>query len=253
MDISQIRTRRSGATPGWDDDILSDKELRRKGVEAAKVYQERLRRDVLSATPVIAELRKAGYEIEGIGDLKRLSKGEYQRSIPILVKWLARTDWVGLKAGIAQTLTSRWARPVAGRPLLEAFLSIDHSLGERRGLETFEGGEKWAIGYALSIVADDSMLNDIVQVVRDRRHGRTREMLAYALGGMKDPRAIEVLIDLLHDDDVASHAAFALGKLKASKAKPELQVLLGNPDPRIRNEAKKALAKIEKAERISAR
>ena len=72
-------------------------------------------------------------------------------------------------------------------------------------------------------------------------------MVAVALGNMKDPRAVDVLIELLEDEEVAGHALLALGKLKSSKAKPYIEPFLGHPKAWVRKEAKRALAKIDKA------
>jgi len=74
-------------------------------------------------------------------------------------------------------------------------------------------------------------------------------MLALSLGNMKNQRAEDVLIDLLDDDEVAGHAIIALGKLKSKKAYPAIKRFLIHPKSWVRNEAKKALAKIDKAEK----
>jgi HEAT repeat protein len=72
-------------------------------------------------------------------------------------------------------------------------------------------------------------------------------MLAVALGNMKDPRAVEVLIALLEDEGVAGHAIVALGKLKSLQAIPYIEPFQNHPRTWIRKEAKRAIAKIEKA------
>ena len=82
-------------------------------------------------------------------------------------------------------------------------------------------GLKWAIGNALSIVADDSVFQDIVALARDKRHGEAREMVVEALANMRNPQAVDVLCELLADEEVAAHAVVALGKLKAARARPQ--------------------------------
>jgi HEAT repeat protein len=66
---------------------------------------------------------------------------------------------------------------------------------------------------------------------------------------MKNRRAEDVLIDLLDDDEVAGHAIIALRKLKSKKAYPAIKRFLTHPKAWVRNEAKKALAKVDKAEK----
>ncbi len=106
---------------------------------------------------------------------------------------------------------------------------------------------KWTIGNALSVVADDSVFEDLVELAKDQRHGRAREMLMLALGRMKNPRAAAVLMELLDDDEVVGHAVIGLGNLRAEKARPLLERFLNHPMPWVRTEAKRALKKIETA------
>jgi HEAT repeat protein len=72
-------------------------------------------------------------------------------------------------------------------------------------------------------------------------------MLAVALGNMRDPRAVDVLVELLDDEEIAGHALMALGKLKARAAMPAIRRFLEHPKPWFRKEAERALAKIQKA------
>jgi HEAT repeat protein len=106
---------------------------------------------------------------------------------------------------------------------------------------------KWAIGNALSVVADDHVFNEIVGLIKDKSHGRAREMLAVALGNMKDPRAVDVLVRLLADEEVAGHALIALGKLRATQSRPQVEAFLSHQKSWVRQEAKRALSKIDKA------
>jgi HEAT repeat protein len=109
-----------------------------------------------------------------------------------------------------------------------------------------DAGIKWAIGNALSVVADDKVFNEIVELVQDPHNGRSRQMMVIALGNMKDLHAEEVLIGLLGDEEVVGHAIIALGKLKSQKAYPDLERFLSHPKAWIRKAAKQALARIDK-------
>jgi len=97
-----------------------------------------------------------------------------------------------------------------------------------------------------SVVADDSIFDEVAELVRDQRHGGAREMLAVALGNMRDPRAVDLLIELLADEEVAGHALIAIGKLKARKARPHVERFLNDDKAWVRGEARRALAKIDK-------
>jgi HEAT repeat protein len=97
------------------------------------------------------------------------------------------------------------------------------------------------VGERLGVVADDTAFDELVELVRDKRYGKAREMLAVALGNMKDRRAVAVLVDLLGDDEIAGHAVTGLGKLEASEARVHLEAMARHPTEWIREEAKKAL------------
>jgi HEAT repeat protein len=108
-------------------------------------------------------------------------------------------------------------------------------------------GLRWAIGNALSVVASDQIADDMLRLATDRQYGRAREMVVVGLGKLRDPRAKEVLLDLLGDEEVAGHAVMAIGKLRVKAARPPLQRLLNHPKTWVRREAKKAIARIDAA------
>lgn len=101
---------------------------------------------------------------------------------------------------------------------------------------------RWAVGNALAAVADDAVLDDVVELSRDHSDGRDRQMLVLALARMKDPRVVGVLTELLDDDEVVGHAVMALGRLKATEAWPAIERCLEHPQGWVREEARKALA-----------
>lgn len=192
-----------------------------------------------AAAPVIADLSEAGFNIERIDDLYH-QKLDYKSAIPILLKWLPRIENLAVKETIVRALSVPWAKPLAAPALITEFHKIPNEF-------KFNIGIKWAIGSALEVVADDQVFTEIVDLVNDRRHGPAREMLAVSLGNMKDPRAQDVLIGLLSDEEVAGHAIMALGKLRSKKARQAIEPFVTHPKTWVRNEAKKALVRIDKA------
>lgn len=189
-----------------------------------------------ASAQVLADLAKAGFPVGYIGELRH-KKLNYRTAIPILVHWLPRVNDVRVKEDIVRTLTVKWAKPHAVKTLLDEY---------RKAAGPSSRSLKWAIGNALSVIGDDRVFDDIAELVQDRRHGTSRQMLAVALGNMRDSRAIKLAIDLLSDDEVAGHALIALGKLKEKKAAPQIEQFLNHPKAWVRQEAKRALAKIER-------
>jgi hypothetical protein len=190
-----------------------------------------------ASEPVLADLAAAGFRLEAISDLFN-TDCDYRPAIPLLLEWVPRVSHPWTKELIIRALSVPAAKPVAAPLLIDEF---------RRAPPHEVSGLKWAIGNALSVVADDSVFEHLAALVTDKGHGKAREMLAIALGNMKDPRAVDLLIRLLGDEGVAGHAVVALGKLRAIRARPLVARFLEHPKSWIRRAAKQALAKIDKA------
>jgi len=221
------------ATDGSIPDWWEREQARRKRVEQNR----------LDAKPLEEAIRKLGVDISSLDDLVNRNF-DYKIAVPLLLDWLPRVQNQDVKSAIVRALTVKFAKPEAAKPLLKEFMQAQVSSG---------GDIKWVIGNALSVVADDSVFDELVALLRDRRHGRDREMLAWALGNMKNPRAADVLIEMLDDEQVAGHAIAPLGKLKAIRAKGRLEQFLNHPKAWIRKAAKTALARISKAEHVQTR
>lgn len=167
-------------------------------------------------------------------------KDPYPAAIPALIDWLARVDIevaphnrARFREALVRGLTVRDARGIAGPALVREFRRTD-----------VESTYRWIVANALEVVADDSILTDLIELARDRHYGADRQMLVLAMARMKDPRVTGVLVELLADDDVAGHAAKALARLKVPLARPALQRLLADPRPWVRAEARRALKRL---------
>lgn len=190
----------------------------------------------LAVLPVLEDLAAVGLMYDSLDDLRE-SGLKYKAAIPVLLRWLPRISNGDVKESIVRTLSVPWARPVAAIPMIEEF---------RKAPDRSISSLGWAIGSGLSIVADDSVFNEIAELVLDKRYGRSREMLAFALGRMRDPRAVGLLIELLDDEQMTGHALCGLGKLKPRPAgiRSHVEPFLNHPKAWIRKEAKKLLAKL---------
>jgi len=184
--------------------------------------------------PIMSDLARLGVSVVSIDEVLR-DKRTFRTALPTLISWLRRTDNIDVKEEIVRTLTTKWASPAAAIPLIEEFRRV----ADADGL-----GLRWVIGNALAQVADDTVLDKIVELIRDKRFGRAREMVVVSLGNMKDESAVGVLIDLLDESDLVGHVVIALGKLRATKARARVEQLLKHETPWVRREAKRALAKM---------
>jgi hypothetical protein len=188
----------------------------------------------------VDDLAKVGLAVEGPWDVVN-TRQSYRAAVPVLLDWLGRVDAevsgperAGFREALVRSLAVKEARGRAGPALVREF--------RRRGVSS---EYRWAVGNALEVVADDALYDDVAELAGDPSYGRDRQMVVLALARTKDPRAVEVLIRLVEDDSVVGHALMALGRLKAARARTTIEGCLNHPQPWVRREAKKALAKFD--------
>ena len=184
---------------------------------------------------VAAELCAVGVNVSSVYDLVN-SKKRYREAIPVLVRLLDEVSDESIREGIVRALTTKDARGVADSALLREFRKP--SAGKLF---------RWAVGNALSVVASDKDFDEIAKLVTDPSFGKAREMLAVALGNMKSPRASELAVQLLEDDEMAGHAIIALGKIGDPATRRAVEPFLTHDKAWIRKEAQRTLTKLDKA------
>jgi hypothetical protein len=211
-----------------------------KNAEREKRRDAHIQEFARLSAPIVSDLAGVGFIYSSIDDLQH-SGVRYEKAVPVLVKWLPLVANQALKESIVRALSVPWARPVAALPLIAEFKGT-------KGLSS--DSLKWAIGNALSIVADDCVFQEIAELVTDKRHGKAREMLAVALGNMKDPRAVDLALQLLSDEALVGHALKALGKLRPQSARPHIESLINHPVSWVRKEAQRTLTKLSRNDRV---
>jgi HEAT repeat protein len=137
------------------------------------------------------------------------------------------------KEGVVRALAVRAARGRAFGALAKEFAK---SMGEPD-----QDLLRWAIANSMAMTAEEGDFEALAELARNPKSGNARQMLAEALGRMKDPRAVGVLLELLDIGEVAGHAIEALGRLRATGAKSAVTPFLSHPKAWIRSEAEKAL------------
>lgn len=193
---------------------------------------------------IIKELNEVGVTVTSIDNVLSPIRtySEYLKMLPILLRWFKKEDNSDVKGVLARILTIKWANPDALQPLIEEFEKIPNNWIWHES--------KWAIGNALAVIADDSILEDLVKIVTTKEHGSAREMVVVALGNMKKEEnkksAIDILIKLLDDEEVVGHALIALRKLKAVETEKYIKKFTDYPQTWIRNEAKRTLKSFKK-------
>jgi hypothetical protein len=195
--------------------------------------QRNIAENIKASEPVLVDLRQAGFDIELISDLYN-KRYDYKNAIPILVKWLPKVENPDIKEAIVRALSVKWAKKTEAPKIL---VNEFRNTLSRPNLQ-------WAIGNALSVVADDEVLDDVIELIQDKINGKAREMLVVALSNMKTPDVDSFLINLLDEEELAGYAIIALGRLNSKKAYPFIERFLAHQKSWVRKEAKKALKRI---------
>jgi hypothetical protein len=194
------------------------------------------------------ELHAAGVETGGFGVFSKSAEWfDHGDAAPILLRWLPKITDSRTRESIVRSLTgqSEAESQGAGQVLVDEFERSrdDPNLG-------------WVTGNALATLAGPSDANDLIRLLRDRRFGKSREMLCEALKRTRDTRTPSVLLEMIEDDDVAGYAVAVLRSLRPAaaasvlgEARGKLEALAERPtaSPFTRKQARRALAEIDRA------
>jgi len=158
------------------------------------------------------ELEDAGIDTSGFGHFGSApglgigpSKFDYGRAAPILLRWLPQIEDPRKRESIIRSVTGEAEARANGGA--QAMIDEFRRSADDRNLA-------WAAGNALSTLAGPSDADAIIGLLCDRRFGTGREMLCDALKRTKNPRAPQVLVELLDDDDINGHAISALRAMR---------------------------------------
>ena len=155
-----------------------------------------------------------------------------------LLEWLPKAGNLDLVEAIARALTDRRARPMAARPLIDAFRAVPDDAPHASSV-------RWAIANGLATVADASVSQDLVDLVTDRRYGSARQMLPDALVRARVPGASGILFDLLDDPDIDGHVVVALAVLAPPEGRARIEPFVNDRRSWVRRAAKRALFRID--------
>ena len=97
------------------------------------------------------------------------------------------------------------------------------------------------------------MLEDLIRLTLEKKHGSARQMIAIAVGKnarrdqAKRDQALEALLSVLDDPVIQGHALTGLRHLNDERARAAIEGFLDHAKAWIRKEAKHALTKLDKA------
>jgi hypothetical protein len=168
--------------------------------------EARLEREVESRraeSPLVDALANIGVHVRSVWDLVNTTR-PYPKAVPTLLDHLQRPYPAGVTEGIARALAVPEARAAWG-DLLRLFETDP---------DTTTSGVKWALGCALAAASTDDVVEDLVRLVEDRRHGGNRIALVRSLAKSDNPRARRALVEAAADPELAAEVQNALKYLR---------------------------------------
>lgn len=153
----------------------------------------------LAEAPLVAELRTAGFGVDSVWDLVNTSVS-YPAAIPILVNHLQHPYPARVREGIARALA-----------VPEARLAWD--VLTRLYREEVIKDAKDGLAVAIAGAADDSVIEEVIDLVRDVRHGASRTLLLGALERSVTPKIRTALLELEADPEIGEEVQIILRRL----------------------------------------
>jgi hypothetical protein len=151
--------------PEW---VRENAERQAKHKVAVEQRREELRPE---QTPLLAELASVGIKVDSVWDLVN-AKWSYPAAIPALSGYLQRVRHPVLREGIARALTVPEARGRAAQVILSEL---------QRPYDQSPHSVRWVLANALTVVADESMADEIEGLIADNDYADVRERLTTAL------------------------------------------------------------------------
>ena len=185
---------------GWKTLAEHDAELKAEGkydefIERTRKQEEERQKlwakDRQAEKAILEDLRAIGYrEVQSVWDFVN-TDDPYPDAVPILLHHLPKPYPDRLRAGIARALAVPEAR-YAWAQILEAYR-------KEPPMEVGEMAAKEGLAVALSAIADDDVIDDVLEVFEDKSECNSRMILTVPLEKSKDPRATEALLALRDD------------------------------------------------------
>lgn len=150
-------------------------------------------------TPLREELRAAGIVVESVWDLVNTDV-PYSSALPILLGHLQRPYPAAIREGISRAL----AVPEASFAwdMLTQLYCNEQEVRAKDGLAV-----------AISAIANDEVISDLIALVRDTQQGPSRLLLLRALERSSDPKAYVTLVELATDPDLSKEVQVILRRL----------------------------------------
>lgn len=166
--------------------------------------EERQREYRVAEAPLVEELRAAGFDVQSAWDLVH-TPGSYPKAVPILLAHLPRAYPPAVREGIARALA------------VPETLRLGWSIVTKLYREEQNQRVKIGMAAAVAAAADESVTEEVVDLVCDPVHGGSRVLLLRVLERSPDPRVRGILRGLADDPDLHEEMKVVLRRLNRGR------------------------------------
>lgn len=172
--------------------LEADPEFARRKAEREKELAEREAQSRRDQAPLLADLAAVGVNVPTVWNLVNTS-ASYRSALPVLLNHLQRPYPDGVREGIARALAIRPTRAIGWRILVEQFCRTDSA--NRR--------VKDGLAVALAGACDKSVLPELIDLAKDKKHGESRVLLLLAIRRSRSPEAPLAIAELANDPQLS--------------------------------------------------
>jgi hypothetical protein len=176
--------------------LENDPEFVRRRAEQEKQLAEREAKSRKEQAALLRDLSAAGVNVSTVWDLVNTS-ASYTAALPILLDHLRHPYSDGIREGIARALAVRATRPIGWSVLVDEFSKTELS-SER---------VKDGLAIALAGASDDTVISELIELAKDKRHGDSRLLLLLGIKRSKSPEAKGAIEQLANDPDLKNEIA----------------------------------------------
>jgi len=236
--------KRNETTTEWYQRLQDDTAY----IEKMKKHDEKLKaiqnRREEARQPIVKDIEALGIQFDSEWTFDIKSKSD-AKAIPILLKHLDCDYGKFIKEGLYRCLRTPYAQGIAGKKLIDKFKTEVDEL-------------KWVIGHVLEKAASEDDLEDIQSLLNSESFSNeAKGSLPLVISRLMGKQAIPILTKVVDEKKSLEESNLlvitcieALGKLKAVEAKELVEYYTKHKESWYRNQAKKALRKINSTKQI---
>lgn len=179
-------------------ELAKDKKFQKEKKEREKRMRAIEKKLDADEKPVIKDLSKVGVNVSSVWDLVNTNKS-YEKAIPVLLRHLEKKYHPKTSAGIARALAVPETNnfPEAWGCLLKLY---KNTKSEEAISEPELRGFKEGLAVALSVLCNSDRLEDILLLIKEKKHGESRVLLIDGLSRYRSKTEVQALLESLISD-----------------------------------------------------